>query len=117
MQIIKYRVLVIITFIWCVPLPFFWAYNLSKDVNVNYLSWLGLYIPQLITAALAVVILTAAWIKKRWAINALFTLSLFVPILWILINSPTHGTWGVTSFLLGLTGWSLRRQYAASQKA
>lgn len=114
MQTLKFRVLVFITFVWCVPLPFFWAYNLSKDVNVDYLTWLGLYIPQLITAGLALVVLVAAWCTRTWAIKALFGLSILVPILWLSLSSPTSGTWIVTSLLLGLTGWRLRSQHRAS---
>ncbi|WP_157365562.1 hypothetical protein [Zooshikella ganghwensis] len=117
MQKIKYWLLTILTFIWCVLLPFFWAYNLSRDYNINYLECLGLYIPQVIIAGLTLAILLCIWLKKPGVTYALFSLSLVVPILNFCIVNKTYGTWVVTSLLLGLTGWNLRSIRAISQSS
>src|SRR5687767_1853213 len=97
----------VLVFVWCVPLPFFWAYNIAERFQQEYSRMLSFYTPELILAVLSAVFLSAAWSGRSWAVAGLLVSATLAPILKFSIGGPSFGTWAVTSLLLGLTAWRL----------
>lgn len=98
---------ILVTFAWCVVLPFVWAQNLALRLDAEYFALLRLYVPELLIATMAVVLLPAAWSERPWAAKGLFLAALAAPVLQLSIGSPTHGAWVLSSLLLALVGWRL----------
>ena len=74
----------------------------------EYVSVLALYLPELIVGGFSAVFLVAAWVGRAWAVLGLALVAILTPFLGLILGSPTHGAWVLTSLLLGATALHLR---------
>jgi hypothetical protein len=91
--------------LWCIAFPFYWAYNLTRLIQLPYETSLYLFLPQLIIAAVVVVCLVLAFFRKRVAVAGFVIAAISVPVLALGIGSPSSGVWPISAALLLLLAW------------
>src|SRR5512138_3232703 len=99
------RVVTLIAATWIVLLPPFWAWNLSVRFAIPYFEFLAFYVPELVVAAVSLVLLPAAWMLQRWVVGGLVAAAVLLPALKFAFGSPSVGTWFISSALLLLVAY------------
>ena len=104
-KLLFFRLLVILLFFWCVMLPLFWAYGMSKELSVSYAFMFKMYLPETMFGVFCLFILPMLWMRKKWALYALWIGAISVPFLEFFISKLTYGPWLITLFLLSFLTW------------
>ena len=81
MKIYQHRIIVIVTAVWVIALPFVWARLRSWAVACPYAQILPEYLPEIVIGAIAAVLLPAAWLRKSWAVWGLLIAAVLLPAL------------------------------------
>lgn len=104
-------VLLAFTAIWCVGMPFLWAYNLSTLAGVSYFYMLGFYEAELSEAALVTAALAVLPFRPRLAVLGLVAAAVVMSVLKAYLGSASGGTWPVTVVLPVLLAWRVQVRY------
>lgn len=104
-KLLLLRALIATTLVWCVALPFVWAWKLAAFLDLEYTDALRLYLPEIGCGVLSVPFLVGAWGHRGWAVGGLATVAVLAPILHFAIGSPSKGAWVVSVSFLGAVGW------------
>jgi hypothetical protein len=81
--------------------------------QLPYSVSLRLFLPQLILAAVVVLCLSLAILRRRIATGAFIVAALLAPALVLGIGNPAVGVWPVSTLLLLLLAWRYRMAIAA----
>jgi hypothetical protein len=111
----KFWLLLAATGLWCVAMPFFWAYNLGRrlDPALTYPQVLALYLPDLVTGGIFLLCLPFVFMRPRVAAAGLAFAALLLPALDYALGTPA-GAWPVGTALLLLLSWRLHVQPGVS---
>jgi len=99
--IYTYRLLFLLTLLFAVILPYYWAYDFSIVREVEYGKGLSHFFPEIVFSVLASLGLIGIWQGFKNAIGfSLLSCLLIFPILKISIGSPATDGWFVSSILM-----------------
>jgi len=90
---------------WVIAMPPIWAQALSSHFEQNFRQLISFYMPELAIAAACLILLPAAWLRRRWAMAGLVAAAFLFPLLKGWLGSPISGAWIVSSALLLLVAW------------
>ncbi len=105
----RFLLLLAATTLWCVAMPFVWAYNVDKHIDptlATYPQVLALYLPDLVTGGIFLLCLPLVFLRPRAAVVGLACAALLLPVLDHTIRAPA-GSWIMTTPLLLLLAWRL----------
>jgi hypothetical protein len=110
-----YRFLFLLTLLFVVVLPYFWAYDFSLMHEVAYGDGLSYYFPEVVFSVLGLLGLIGIWQGFKYGVGFSLLVSLVIfPILKIFIGGPATDGWFVSSILMvALCGSSIRRKAKA----
>ncbi|HKB59867.1 MAG TPA: hypothetical protein VKC56_07440 [Gallionellaceae bacterium] len=106
------------TTLWCVAMPFFWAYNLHKQLDpasTTYGQVLALYTPELVTGAIFLLCLPLVILRPRTAAAGLACAALLLPALVYRVGTPGN-VWPVTTVLLLLLSWRVHARFVRQRR-
>ena len=98
--------LVTLVFLWCVVLPFIWAFNMAQFLNAGYWEMLNFYIPELVVGGVVLICLPVLFLRRRFAVVGFVFAALLAPVLKFTIGSPSD-SWPLSILLLLLLSWRL----------
>jgi hypothetical protein len=99
--IYTYRLLFLLTLLFAVILPYFWAYNSSVMREVDYAQGISHFFPEIVFSVLGLLGLLGIWQRFKYAIAfSLLSSLLIFPMLKMSIGSPATGGWFVSSILM-----------------
>ena len=104
----QHRIIVIVTAVWVVLLPFVWVRLRSWAVGCAYAEMLPRYWADIAAGVLAAAFLPAAWLRKSWAAWGLLAAAVLLPVLKIpFIDAPIQA-WMISIILLLLAAAGTR---------
>jgi hypothetical protein len=96
-----YRFLFALTILVVVILPYYWAYGVSVELNVDYSSGIAVYAPEIAFSVLGFFALIGMWRGfKLGLMYGFFSAIVVFPALKFLMGSPTVNTWFISSGLM-----------------
>jgi hypothetical protein len=96
-----YRFLFALTILVVVILPYYWAYGVSVELNVDYSSGIAVYAPEIAFSVLGFFALIGMWRGfKLGLMYGFFSAIVVFPALKFLMGSPTVNTWFIISGLM-----------------
>jgi hypothetical protein len=96
-----YRFWFALTTIVVVILPYYWAYGVSIQLNIDYSSGIAIYTPEIAFSVLGFFALVGMWRGfKLGLMYGLFSAIAVFPALKFLMGSPTVNTWFISSGLM-----------------
>ncbi|MFT6805373.1 MAG: hypothetical protein ACJAWT_000770 [Glaciecola sp.] len=99
--IYTYRLLFLLTLLFAVILPYFWAYNFSVMREVDYAKGLSHFFPEIVFSVLGLLGLLGIWQRFKHAIAfSLLSCLLIFPMLKMSIGSPATDGWFISSILM-----------------
>jgi hypothetical protein len=102
----QHRIAIAIAAVWVILLPLVLARLTSWLIGCDYAVGLAFYQPDLAIGAASVILLPAAWLRKRWAIVGLVVAALLLAALKMKSASPFAFAWMISSAVLFLVAWS-----------
>jgi hypothetical protein len=99
--IYTYRLLFLLTLLFAVILPYFWAYNFSVMREVNYAKGLSHFFSEIVFSVLGLLGLLGIWQRFKHAVPfSLLSCVLIFPMLKMSIGSPAMDGWFISSILM-----------------
>lgn len=111
------RATIVIAACWLILMPPIWAYTLAVQFGFEYPQFLRFYLPEIVGALFACVLLPAAWFFKRWSVPGLVLAAIVLPIVQLVVGSPTFGVWACSSALFLLLAFGVHRQSSLAAHA
>ena len=102
---LRLRIVIVLAAWWVIAMPPIWAQALSSHFEQNFRQLISFYMPELAIAAACLILLPAAWLRRRWAMAGLVAAAFLFPLLKGWLGSPSSGAWIVSSALLLLVAW------------
>jgi len=75
------RVVVVLTFVWTVAAPFYWASNLNQRFAISSDLAIVAYRPEFVALLPIAVVLVGAWLIRPWAFYGLLAVAILLPLL------------------------------------
>jgi hypothetical protein len=108
------RLVIVIAFIATIVLPPIPERNLGSRIVVPWTQILPFFLPELLVGLFCLVLLPAAWLRRRWAGVPLLAVAALLPALKFLAGDATYGVWPFVSPLLVLIGVRFIRRPASA---
>jgi hypothetical protein len=108
MNTYHHRIIVIVTAVWVVLLPFLWVQWQSWAVVCPYSAMLPQYAADIAVGIVAAALLPAAWLRKQWAAWGLLGAAVLLPVLKTQFIGAYIQAWVFSTVLLLLAAASTR---------
>jgi hypothetical protein len=98
---LTYKAWLLLTFIFVVILPYFWAYDMSSRFDVGYSAGLRAFMPDIVMSLLALIGLIGLYNNYKYAIGYILIVALVLsPLLKLTMGGASFGAMAIGSVAL-----------------